>query len=189
MRRALLSLLLVSACSSLVPSTTAQLAQLSPLEADPAAIALAIQLPPGLVVPEGGAKMVVEATRKATGETRRGDYVLASEPGDPAQFAADPGDSVTFYRLAPDDIAPMRDLQTIVADWKTADPDGTAGSFSMGLAGCAVGQGPEPDAKGSVYIRTVANGAYLPLIQNASIKALIGPDLFAAIGPCTSHPR
>jgi hypothetical protein len=138
MRRTLLSLLLVSACSSLVPSTTAQLAQLSPLEADPAAIALAIQLPPGLVVPEGGAKMVIEATSKSTGESRRGDYVLASQPGDPAQFAGDPGDSVTFYRLAKADIAPMRALQAQVADWKAADPDGTAGSFSMGLAGCAV---------------------------------------------------
>ena len=189
MRPVLLSLLLDAACSSLVPSTTARLAQLSPLEAGPAAIALALILTPGLAVPEGGANMVVEAHRKATGETLRGDYTLASAPGDPAPFAAPPGGSATLYHLAGKDILPLRELQAKVAAWKEAEPEATNGSLNMGLTGCTIGDGPSDDATGSVFIRTEAGGPFLPLIREASIRALIGPALFAAIAPCSDRPR
>lgn len=141
-----------------------------------------------MAVPEGGAKMVIEAHRKATGETLRARYTIASEPGDPASFAAPPGGRATLYHLAAGDRTAMRDLQAKVAAWKAAEPGGTTGSLSIGLAGCAIGDGPQ-NAEGSVFIRTKASGAVLPLIRHASIQSLIGPDLFAAIGPCAGTPR
>jgi hypothetical protein len=76
----------------------------------------------------------------------------------------------------------MRALQAKIADWKR---EGAAkGSLGLGIGGCAVGDGPAPDAAGSVLIRLSAEDPYLPLIRDGRLADLLGPDMLAAIKPC-----
>jgi hypothetical protein len=68
----LLSLALLSACTSLVPSGVARLSGLSPLDADPAQFAVALVLPEGLSLAPGSARLSISATRDARGYRRDG---------------------------------------------------------------------------------------------------------------------
>ncbi|NJS38151.1 MAG: hypothetical protein HC783_03120 [Rhodobacteraceae bacterium] len=76
----------------------------------------------------------------------------------------------------------MRALQADIAQWKRAG--GAKGSLGLGLGGCAIGTGPAPDAVGSVLIRLVDGGPFLPLIIEGKLADLLGPEVLAAIEPC-----
>jgi hypothetical protein len=175
---------LTTACSTLVPATAARLAALTPETADPAALSVAIVTPPGLRPVPGTARLILTAARTDTGATETIDAILRDVPGNAAAFDALPGEALTFFALRADDIPAMRALQQRLTEWKAEAPDGTRGSLSVGMAACAVGDGPAPDAVGSVFIRTEPDGSYLPLIARAPLAALIGAETLATIGPC-----
>lgn len=175
----------LAACSSMVPSTMAQLASVQPLEADPAAIAVAIVLPAGLEVEPGSARLTVEAVRRDTGETHKLDLVLEAHEVGGGNLAVPAGAAAQTYTVAAPDVSRMRALQSIVQGWKAEDPaPETGGSFGLALGGCAVGDGPTEDAVGSAYIRVAGGGDYLPVIVEGSLRDLLGPDVFDAIAPC-----
>jgi hypothetical protein len=178
MLRTLPMVLLLSACASVVPGTAARLAALDPLTADPAAIELLVILPDGLAVTPGSARLEFGAKRGA--ETRTGSFLLEDRPvdlGDDAQAGTARG-----FALTQADAERMRALQADIAAWKREG--GTTGSLGLGLGGCAVGSGPAPDARGSVLIRLVEDGPFLPLIREGKLADLLGPDVLAAIEPC-----
>lgn len=178
-RLAALALLALSACSSLVPSTAARLAALDPLTADPAALELVVILPPGLAVSPGSAKLELSADRGT--EHRSGSFALADRPVT-GGFAVPKGGTARGFAIAVSDVDRMRALQAEIAEWKR---DGAArGSLGLGIGGCAIGAGPEPDAKGSVLIRLRADGPFLPLIAEGKLADLLGPEVLAAIKPC-----
>ncbi len=169
----------LSACASLVPSTAARLAALDPTTADPAQIEVALILPPGLQITPGGAVMTLSA--------RRGDQTLGDsftlEPRPAPGVDAPPGATVVGFGLAPADLARMRALQARIAAWK-AEGKGQ-GALSVGLGGCAVSGGPSPDGTGAVLIRLADNSPFRPLIRPTPLSQLLGPDVIAAIQPCS----
>ncbi len=182
MNRALLFLpVLLAACATLVPGTVARLAAMDPLTADPAAIEVVLVLPPGLRVSPGSARLMLAARQGA--RTVEGAFVLAETTGAPEGIAAPPGGRASLFRLAPADLGRMREVQETIALWKAGAAEATAGSLGVGLGGCAVGAGPAPDARASVLIRTEA-GPFHPLVRDARVVDLVGPEVFAQIGPC-----
>lgn len=172
-------LLALAACSAVVPGTAARLATMDPLTADPAAIALVVVLPEGLAVTPGSARLEFGAVRGT--ESRTGTFALQDQPVT-MTVALTGGAVARGFALTEQDAERMRELQGEIADWKREGP--AKGSLGLGLGGCAVGDGPAPDAVGSVLIRLVKDGPFLPLIQKGKIVDLLGPEVLAAIEPC-----
>lgn len=182
---ALPACLVLAACSALVPGTMVELSALSPLTADPSAIEVALVLPPGLEVAPNSAILTLGATHRVTGETVSETFVLqpmSSQAGG-AGLPDDPG--AERFRLSPADLDRMEQTQNDIEASNALLPDAVRGSLSVGLGGCAKGEGPAPDAKAAAFIRTERNGAFLPLIRETPLLTLLGRDLFDAIGPCT----
>ena len=177
--------LMLSGCGYTVSSTVAEMAALDPLQADPAAIEIALGTPAGLAVQKGGARMTVDVSRSDRAEKWSQTYVLQAAPGAAAGVTVDPGSNLTVYRLAPADVARLRALQAEAASWKseTPPPKGSA-SIGLGVDACKTGAGPAPDARSSAYIRLAADGAFLPLIRPVPLRSVIGQAAFDAIAPC-----
>lgn len=173
MRPMFLSVLLLSACGSVVPSTVARLNTMSPLAADPADFAVAITLPDGLGIAPDSARLSLVVARTDTAEIRRETVIL--ERVDGAQV---------YYRINPADHSALRDAQATALAWKAENDAATSGSLSVNLAPCRVGEGPAPDARVSVAIRTDADGAFLPLVNNGPISAVAAPEELRNMGPC-----
>ena len=171
--------LMLAACSSVVPSTAARLAALDPLTADPAALELVVMLPAGMAIIPGSARLEFGATRGT--ESRSGSFALEDRPL-PAGITAPEGATPVALALAPTDADQMRALQVEIAAWKREG--GAQGSLGLGLGGCAVGAGPAPEAEGTVLIRLVTDGPFLPLIRDSRLVDLLGPEVLAAIEPC-----
>lgn len=171
--------LLLAACSYVSPLTTARLAAMDPLAADPAGLAVALVLPAGLAVGDEGVKLDLRATQGAN--ALNASYSLIEVAPDPV-LAVPAGASGHVFALRPADVAAMRDWQGKVAAWKG---QGTGGvSLGFALDACTQGAGPAPGAEGAALIRLQAEGALMPLIGPAPLAALLGPDLLAAIAPC-----
>lgn len=171
--------LLLAACSAVVPATVARLASLDPLTADPAGIELVVILPPGLSIKPGTAKLELSALRGS--ESLKGSFALADQPLADAIDLPE-GASARHYALTPEDAAKMRALQTEIATW---EQEGKArGSLGLGVDGCALGDGPAPDATGSVLIRLGPDTTFVPLVADTRLVDLLGPKAFAAIQPC-----
>lgn len=175
----LVPVLLLAACAYVSPLTTARLAAMDPLAADPAQIAVAVVLPPGLAVGDEGVKFELRAGQGARVLT--GSYTLTETAPDPT-LSAPAGASGHVFVLRPADVAAMRDWQARVAAW----PGHGGGAVSLGLAldACTLGAGPAPRAEGAALIRLRGGEPLLPLIGPAPLSALLGPDLLAAIAPC-----
>ncbi len=171
--------LVLAGCSAIVPSTAARLAAFDPLTADPSALDVVVVLPPGLSLTPGSATLDLTARRGP--EARTGSFRLADQPLTEA-VALPQGATARQFALAPADAERMRALQDQIAQW---DRQGAAAAtFGMGLGGCAIGDGPSPDARGSVLIRVAEDGPLLPLVAEGRLSDLLGPDVLAAIKPC-----
>lgn len=174
--------LVLSACAQMVPATMAQLGAMSPLTADPGQIEVVLILPPGLDVPPGAARLAAKATRD--GETLEGQYALATDTVPLANVDLPKGAQALRFRLTSADAERMRAFQAQAGAWEAADPRGTSGSISVALSGCRLGDGPQPDARASVLIRTAPDGPLLPLFRDAPLREVIGAATLDALPPC-----
>lgn len=174
-----LAALLLSACAFVAPSTVGRLASLDPLTTDPAGIELVVILPEGLSVTPGSAKLEFGAERAT--EVRKGTFQLEDRLVTEG-VAVPAGATARRYGLTKEDAGRMRALQAEIATWKR---EGKAkGMLGLGIGGCALGDGPAPDATGSVLIRLAAGEPFLPLINEGKLADLLGHDALAAIEPC-----
>jgi hypothetical protein len=73
-------------------------------------------------------------------------------------------------------------LQAEISAWKATGA--ARGALGLGIGGCAIGDGPAPDASASVLIRVREDGPYLPLIDDGKLSDLLGAEVLAAIQPC-----
>jgi hypothetical protein len=155
---------ILQACSSVILPTVAKLSGLSPLEADPQDFQIAVTLPDGVAIPEGGAKFGFAFARSDTGEAHSESYPLEQR---------ETRDGKTLFRIAPSDIEALRAFQAMAAAWEAEDPRATSGSITMSVVACSVGDGPAPDATFSTAVRISADGLFLPLIRNARVADVI----------------
>ncbi|WP_299366835.1 hypothetical protein [uncultured Tateyamaria sp.] len=166
----LASAICLAGCSTLVPATLMQLNGVDPLFADPAAIALRIDLPAGLSLPPDAGTLDLAATLR-DGTTRAGQFPI-ERVGDILQVT--PG--------AHDD---LRALQAEIRTWKDADPDGTSGSLSVDLAPCLTAPALPDNARISVAIRLDADGPFLPLVRDASVQDAMKGQALTDVTPCS----
>ena len=142
-------------------------------------------LPPGLQVPKGAAVLTVAARRSDTDAALRLEIVLQPVPG-AATLAVPQGAHASVCRLSTADAEKLRALQATLRDWKRTTPEGVSrGQLSLAPGGYATAPGPATDARASAYLRTQADGAFLPLFEDASLRQLLGSALVDAIGPCS----
>lgn len=132
----------------------------SPLRADPAGLLAAVDLPPGLVIAQDGARLAMEGTRTDTGD--RVSEMFLMEP----VLVADR----TAYRVAEADLDRVRQLQAQLDAWETDAPDATEGSIRVSIAACRAGAGPSEDARVTVWLRTDADAPLAPVARNVSVS-------------------
>lgn len=171
-----LSLIFLSACSSVVPSAVARLYQLTPLEADPADLAVALELPDGVQVRPGTAKIIFDARRTDIGETSKETYDLRTQ--------TDLTSGLTVLAVDPDDYDALRAQQGLISDWEAANDEATEGSISVGFEGCKTGPGPAEDAMVSVLIRTERDGRFFALVKDATLAEVLQVLDLSEVKPC-----
>jgi hypothetical protein len=160
MRLSIISALLaLAACAATDPWQG-----ISPLDTDPDGLRAAIDLPPGLAVPENGVTLRMEARRDELDAELSGVFALI--PGTEAER--------DIFRVADADLPAVRALQARIREWETTAPDETSGSYAISVAACPIGDGPGADAVMTVWI-TPGNGAPLtPVAQNVAVESAIG---------------
>ena len=166
--------ILLSACSSLVPATLMQVMALSPLQADPADIALRTSLPRGVGLIPDASFLTLAATNPARGLDV--DHRFAIRTTEDAEGRL-------VFTLAPEAMAPLARLQEIVRHHEAEDPRGTTGSLGVTLGLCDLGTGIDPQQRLSVDLRTEAEGVFLPFVRNLPIQD--ATDHIGTLPPCT----
>jgi hypothetical protein len=127
------------------------------METDPAQLAVALELPEGVTLPEGAAFIAISATQSKLGKTSDRKYFLKKHPA---------GEGRSIYKIAQSDLPIIRRQQALISGWEDADPDASSGSFSVGLNGCRTGDGPQPNGIVNISLQTSPDGAFVPLIRN-----------------------
>ena len=148
-------------CSSIDPSALVALSKLSPLTANPDDIRAGIDLPVGVTIPPDGAVLTFAATRSDTGQADMGVFEL-----DRLETAQ----GMLLFRLDPEDRAEYIRLRDLFNAWETEAPRATNGTFSIAVAACKTGSGPDPEATFSVYVATAADAPLSTLVEDAPIK-------------------
>lgn len=182
-----LSVLLVTACGAIVPQTASRLAGISPVEADPAGFEVALAIPQGLDIRPNGARMTLRAERAGSGEISEATYVLARFGGPDAGVGLEPeaGGQIVTYRVAEADLAPLRVQQALIRAWEAENDAETAGSLSVSIDPCGVGDGPSLTAEGSVFLRTEMGGEFLPVVRKGPITAIMDAETLGGLPACT----
>lgn len=166
-RAAALCLTLLSACSGLSPVALAKLSQLDPITVDPAQIAVRLDLPDGLAVPPGGATLVLRSARSDTGQSTEARLNLAETGG--------------IWALTPQDAVRLRDVQSRIRQWEAEAPEAHSGSFSIGVAGCASGDGPDPAAPIRADLSLDGGASFLPILRGVTVQDAL--DAARSSGP------
>ena len=170
MRPTILSVLLLSACTSIVPLTAMRLSGLSPTTADPADLAVDLTLPAGIDVSPGSAVLLFSTTRADTGETDAATFTLLRNG--------------SVFTIDPADYADMRATQATIRQWKAENEVGVEGSLGISLSPCRIGEGPDDDATVSVAIQMEQDGAFLPLVRNGPLSAVTSEELLRDMPGC-----
>ncbi|MEX0310149.1 MAG: hypothetical protein AB3N17_07845 [Tateyamaria sp.] len=166
----LASAILLAACSTVVPSTIMQLQGVDPLTADPADIALHVDLPDSVSLANDAGTLDLRAQLR-DGSTLAGQFPI-ERVGSMLQVAPAAHDN-------------LRALQAEIGTWKAADPDGTSGSLSVDLNPCLTGPTVPEGAMLSVAIRLDADGPFLPLVRDVSIADALGRQAVLDPRPCS----
>ena len=159
-----LAFLALSACATMNPVTLYKLSRLSPLDADPGDFTVAIDVPQGLGIAPGTARLSMRATRK--GQKVGDSFALARIPAQSGDLPTPKGHYILF-RVADSDLPAIRAIQATARDWETRDPSGTQGSLSADLLPCTIDDGPTGAPKASIYLQLEPGGGFLPLARVA----------------------
>jgi hypothetical protein len=170
--------LILPSCMSVPAMTMARLAPLSPLDADPAQIRIAILAPVDLVLRKGDAVMKVSWTPER-GEAKNVSYnldILVGNAAAPALIArAKPDQNINVLRLSDTDVENLAALQAEIRDAKAAKTRGK-GSLTFGfVGGCWSGPFPR-DGRAmpfEPFLQTETAGDFLPLFQGVDVKDLL----------------
>ena len=166
--RSLAALLLMSGCGAILPGAAARLSGLSPLTADPAGMAIAVDLPEGLGLRPGSAVLGFSVTRED--EVAAREFILT-------------GGAAEGFSVAAGDLEPFREVQALAQAWKAADPEGTTGSLSLTFGPCLTGA-LAPEARVSARIRLEQDEPFLPLLRPQRVSEFAEALALDTIPPC-----
>ena len=173
-------ILALATCSTLNPVTLYHLSQLSPMTADPADFTVAIDVPPGVRIKDGSAKLGFTVSRD--GQTIDKSFPL-DRISAPKSGLPDANGVYSLFRVAPSDFQDMRAMQAKAAAWEEADPKGTSGSITAGLEVCATQLPVSKDTKTSIFLRIDPTGPFLPLVRGATLAQMNSLEIL----PCAAN--
>lgn len=168
----------LAGCTSLgmSPSSVVKLSRLSPLEANPADIVLALRAPDYLHVRDGDIKLTItfDGGRDDTKFVEQYAAILIRDPGrvngiDQSGFGTD---HLTVARLATEDVAAMRKIQSRILKLRATGLKGK-GSISIGAGGCYTRDPGDEKLLISAWIQTQPTDAFFPLMKNFDIGKLL----------------
>ncbi|MDO6965130.1 hypothetical protein [Rhizobium alvei] len=185
----LLSVAGLNACTSVPPSSYAQLAAMSPLDANPADIRMAVIAPEPLEIKPSGAILSIVWQPKS-GEAVKRDFtleVLAGNATAPKLASRlGPGRRIFVLKLTAVDAESLLDLQRQVRAAKAAGNDGR-GQISAGLRE-ACWNGPFPTGNEKMpleaHLRTEAGGEWMALIQGIDLKDVLKSANIPSLPSC-----
>lgn len=183
------SLLLLSACMSVPISSYSKLARLSPLDADPQVIRVAVLVPEELMMKTGDAVLEVYIN-PIGGDRQSGKYPLDVLGGNTAAQQLPgkmkPGQKIYVLKLTADDAVALQTLQDELRKAKAAGMRGEGG-FSVGFVhACWNGSFPR-DGRPMPFdpwIRTEAGGEFFPLFSGVDVKDLLKIAKLDALPDC-----
>ncbi|MCC0029794.1 MAG: hypothetical protein H6891_05800 [Brucellaceae bacterium] len=183
-------------CLSTPPSSIVRLARLSPLEADPAQIRIAVIHDRVLRVRQGDVTLRITYKPKGDGPAFDERYlpIVSADQTPPPELASQLGEdrALTVTRLSGEDAARMRLVQAAIGDFKAAGGDGS-GTLAAGVEGCRAGVIPDGAVLVSTFLKTADGDTFFALSRNQDMRKLLakrGIDI-AAMTPCgaDAEPR
>ena len=174
--RALALCALVAGCGYFDSETIEALTDIRPLEDDLGQYEVIVDLPKGLGILPGGARMTVMAERSDTMARTQRTYVLQQGQA---------SDGRLTYRLNPADLAILNAQQTLIREWEAETDGRTRGQFSMAVDACAVGAGPSLKDLMSVTLRE-RGGPARTIIPPTPVRdfVLTAGNNELMLGPC-----
>ncbi|MBR0557131.1 hypothetical protein J5J10_15690 [Ciceribacter sp. L1K23] len=185
-----LVLSLLSSCTTVDPQTAAKLAALSPLDADPGQLRVAIKLPAPLELGNGNALLTM-GWSPGGGVPIHHTYRLnvTETPNAIAglEVLLGPGEKLVVLSLAARDVVGLRAFQGKIRAEKQEGSDGK-GSLSVRISGgCWQGDFPAATSRlpFEIWLRTSPHEDYLPLVQNANLMDGLSPAGVTTIQRCS----
>lgn len=179
----------LAACTTINPRTAAKLSTLSPLEADPAALRVAMRLPAPLELSKGDARLAIAWAPNTTPATRQ-EYKLdvseLSGAGAAPVAAIRQGEKIVVLTLADTDIVALRAFQQKIRADKARGGQGK-GSITVAFSGgCWRGAFPGGARRlpFEVWLQTAPAQDYLPIIQGADLQQVLTGESGGALRSC-----
>lgn len=181
----------LSACTTVPPSSLARLAALSPLEANPDTIRVAVIAPENLIMKPGDAVLSM-AWFPEIGEPYRGEYpldILSGNATAPQLLSRlNSGQRMYVLRLTGPDAEALFNLQRQVNSARLRNIKGR-GSVSLAFRNACwngnfpVSNEPMPIA---AFIRLSSGDEYLPLLEGLDIKDILKIGHLTALPNCNA---
>lgn len=163
MRKTLLFPLVLCACGGIPLKSMVELSRLDPMTANPAGIAVAVDVSEGLRAAPGKTKLTLSA-EGAGGKSLEEVFVLRQ-----TLDSASDVDRVIFALNTPD-IDRMNATRRTIAGWKNEDPD-TRGSISINAEPCLVRPtDTESPLIFAVSMRIADDRPFVPVVSEADLR-------------------
>lgn len=166
---------LMAGCSSIVSETAEELDRLSPLEADPSKMAVAINLPEGFGVYPNSAVLHMAVARKDIEQARSEDFVLKQS-----------GSEWTIFEISQKDHARLADIQSLARNWEVEDSRATRGEISVDLQPCKTSEAVARSAVFSISLRLSPDAGFMPLVRNAPVSSILSRRALKDVPFCPS---
>lgn len=153
----------LSGCSTLVPSTLRALEQISPLTANPADIAVSVQLTEGVNPVPSATLLGFSMARSDTGESKTVSVPLRIQ---------ETGTNTHILSIPPSQYDALRSFQATAQQWKAEAPRAAKGSLSLTAQVCTSDGQVPPGAKVSVSVQFAQGAPFEPLFRDAPLTKL-----------------
>jgi len=176
-------------CMSVPAMTMAKLAPLSPLQANPAEIKVAILAPEDLVLKKGDAVMTVNWTPTSAEKTEYSydlDVLVGNAAAPKLLDKITPGQKLSVLKLDDASVDSLRNFQAEVLAAKARQVHGK-GSFTVSFKGaCWTGTFPTDNRPMPFepFIQTEPGTDYLPLFTGVDVKDLLKQANIASLPSC-----
>lgn len=181
----------LSGCLSTPPSSIVRLARLSPLEADPAQIRIAVVHDNVLRVRGGDVTLRMTYKPDGKGPTIDESYkpVVSADQAPPPELATQLAGNrtLTVMGLSAEDAEKMRRVQAAIREFKAAGGDGS-GTLAAGVEGCRNAAVPDGPVLVSTFLKTADAETFFPLARDQDMRRLLakrGVDI-ADMTPCAA---
>jgi len=175
----------LGACSHVPAKTMWQLRNFDPMTTDPARLRAAVAMPKEALPQKGGAKLVMTQARKGGGDAQTIEIALEEAPlaAETGLGAVEPhaGQEVRAFRIPASEVPRLLEAREAARARAEKEPGVFQGTLSVGIDGCRKADAPIPkEFRVSTWLKTAETSAYVPLLDDVDLVALVGAEKLAA---------